>query len=255
VMASRAVHFTWIAPVAAGIVLLLVRKRFRWAMVATILFLIPLAPVLGIVPFGFQVISTVTDHYLYLPMMGVAIGAAFALSYMKPYIAIPLGTAIVVALAARSWVQMQTWETTRTAFEHNLQINPKSWSAETNLASDALARGDGAYAEMHSRAALKLKPDDERVRCNLGFALIMQGRVDETLPLFREAMDRDRDYAPAHVGLGMVLYHHGQMNAARGEFGEALRLEPDLDDAREGLRRVAEYQKLQESEKKPSREE
>ena len=30
-------------------------------------------PVLGFVPFDFQIYSTVADHYLYLPMLGVGI--------------------------------------------------------------------------------------------------------------------------------------------------------------------------------------
>ena len=29
---------------------------------------------LGLVPFDYQVLSTVTDHYMYLPMAGVATG-------------------------------------------------------------------------------------------------------------------------------------------------------------------------------------
>ncbi len=109
VLASRAIHFTWIAPVAAGIVLLALRKRCPWAIVAAMMFLIPIAPLLGLVPFGYQVTSTVTDHYLYLPMVGVAIGAAFVLSGIRPAIAVPIGFAILAARGVRSWFQMQTW--------------------------------------------------------------------------------------------------------------------------------------------------
>ena len=57
-------------PVAAVVALVWLRSRVAWA--AAAVFLAGLLPVLGLVPFGFQDISTVADRYIYLAMLGPA---------------------------------------------------------------------------------------------------------------------------------------------------------------------------------------
>src|SRR5205085_11402992 len=69
-------YFTWILPVAIAVMLWLMRKRWRAAATAALVFAMALAPMLGLAMFDFQRYSTVADHYLYLPMLGAAIVVA-----------------------------------------------------------------------------------------------------------------------------------------------------------------------------------
>ncbi|MEM9946797.1 MAG: tetratricopeptide repeat protein [Cyanobacteria bacterium P01_D01_bin.36] len=64
--------------------------------------------------------------------------------------------------------------------------------------------------------------------------LIQQGTVAresqdyaEGERIFREVLELDPNYAPAHVELGFALWNQGQSEEAEGAFREALRLDPD----------------------------
>jgi hypothetical protein len=48
-----------------------------WLIVAFAVFVVALLPVLGLTPFNVQMISTVTDRYLYLAMLAPALAVAF----------------------------------------------------------------------------------------------------------------------------------------------------------------------------------
>ena len=143
----------WLVPVALAVLLWRLRARARPAVVGAMLFVIPLLPVLGFVPFSAQEYSTVADHYLYLPMVGVALLAAWGASRVSTRSALLIAVPVLLTLATRSWFQTRQWRDTRALFTHNLTVNPRSWTSRVNLAADALLRGDGASAEQHARAA------------------------------------------------------------------------------------------------------
>jgi TolA-binding protein len=50
------------------------------------------------------------------------------------------------------------------------------------------------------------------------------------------------DYAEAHYNLGNALIHKRDLDGARAEFAEALRLKPDFGAAREMLGRLSNLQ-------------
>ncbi len=78
---SGALWWTWLVPAAVAAGLWAMRRRWRVGMVGALMAVIPLLPVLGLVKFDFQFYSTVADHYLYLPMLGVALAAGSALTW------------------------------------------------------------------------------------------------------------------------------------------------------------------------------
>jgi hypothetical protein len=135
VFASGGVYWTWLIPV--GVAGLLVWRDRRVGAAVIALFLLPLLPVLGLAPFDFQFYSTTADHYLYLPMFAVALLVTWSLSRMSPVQEWPSGVTatrwgcvvVLVVLAARSVVQMGTWQNSTTLFTHVLAINPNSFAA------------------------------------------------------------------------------------------------------------------------------
>jgi tetratricopeptide (TPR) repeat protein len=143
------------------------------------------------VPFGAQIHSTVTDHYLYLPMLGAALGAAWLAAQFPPRMALAVAVPLLLILAARSWFQARHWRDTMTLFQHNLTINPNSAVAHTNVGFAALVAGNAQLAEHHTRAALRLRPSDAGLYKNLGIALGQQNRLDEASDALREAIRLD----------------------------------------------------------------
>src|SRR5205823_5816266 len=61
----------------AAIIIFFALPRKAPAVIAAAIFTAGLLPVLGLVPFDFQVYSTVADHYAYLAMLGPALAVAW----------------------------------------------------------------------------------------------------------------------------------------------------------------------------------
>lgn len=131
IAANHTIYFTWIVPViVAGLLWWRYPKSRPVAAIAS-LFLMPLLPVLGLVPFEFQLTSTTADHYLYLPMLGIGALLAWAIIRFK----LPIATVLILlfVLAIRSILQEPVWQNSRTLFKHTLDVNPGSVQACDNL--------------------------------------------------------------------------------------------------------------------------
>jgi tetratricopeptide (TPR) repeat protein len=90
-------------------------------------------------------------------------------------------------------------------------------------------RLDEAIAEY--REALRIKKDYREAHNNLGVALNEKGRPDEAIAEFREALRLKKDSAAAHHNLGCALLKKGQFDEALAAFREALRLKKDFPEA------------------------
>src|SRR5205823_5661753 len=71
-LASGWEYLTSSVPLAIAIVLWMKRRKIPFLVAGAIVFMLGMLPVSGLVRFDFQIYSTVADHYLYLPMLGVA---------------------------------------------------------------------------------------------------------------------------------------------------------------------------------------
>jgi hypothetical protein len=151
----------WIVPLA--LLCLAWRNRDRWpiGLAALGLFVVGVAPVSGITTFQMQNYSTVTDHYLYFAMLGPALLAAWSLAHWPRPAFRVLAALVLVALAARTFVQTAVWHDSYTLFGHGLASNPKSYLARANLAVTYMRslppRPD--IAERYANEAYALAPD------------------------------------------------------------------------------------------------
>jgi Tfp pilus assembly protein PilF len=64
--------------------------------------------------------------------------------------------------------------------------------------------GDLTSAEFQLRRALEKDPNLVNVRYNLGFALQLQGKMEEAIEAYRQALQIDPDRATAHNNLGII---------------------------------------------------
>ena len=61
------------------------------------------------------------------------------------------------------------------------------------------------------RQALAARPGDAALLDNLGSALLMQGKTEEAIACYREALVHAPDFAEAHFHLGAVLSQNGHV--------------------------------------------
>jgi tetratricopeptide (TPR) repeat protein len=121
------------------------------------------------------------------------------------------------------------------AFEGALRLDPRDARFYAALAGLHLAGGRLPQA---LEAALEgRKADPRSVSCaNLqAVALMRMGRNKEAAAVAQEALGLDPENAQAHADRGWSLLYDAQFDLARVSFGQALRIDPRLEHAREGL--------------------
>lgn len=115
--------------------------------------------------------------------------------------------------------------------------------------------GAARLAELFYQLALRLRPDEARVRHNLGVVLGQMGRIQESLTELREAVRLQPDFADAYENLGNALSVSGDLVAAAPAYERAIALNPrkpepyaslaDVYALRDDLNRAAAmYQKV-----------
>lgn len=209
--------FTWLVPVAVATGLIAFRRTSKTLVAAALLLVIGVAPVLGLTTFDFEMISTVSDHYLYLAMLGPALAAAWALTRIPSVSRLPaLATCLVLALwAARSTDQMHYWQNSQAFFAHTLELNPQSWSAWYGQAYLDHMEGRELAKTATAKAAQGIDPIPDRLMANLRLQQAMNG--------YQHAVEfNDFDLA-AHHGYGAMLMYFGRYQDAARQFVEVLR--------------------------------
>jgi Tfp pilus assembly protein PilF len=199
----------------------------RFALVPIALSTAALAPVLGLVPFGHQDLSTVADRYAYLALLGPAFLVARAWPARvprAPWAAIAIGA---LGLGALSFAQSAHWRTTERIFAHTLEVNRRSWIAHTNRGLVLQSSGDLAGAQAEYEAAIGAKPDHARALNNLGILLVQRGRAAEGEALVRRAMEADPRYARPHMNVAAILGNLGRYDEAESSARRAVELAPE----------------------------
>jgi protein O-GlcNAc transferase len=75
--------------------------------------------------------------------------------------------------------------------------------------------------------AIRLAPNPARGHLNRGNVLLLQGDLDGALDAFRTALDHQPDYAGAHYNIGNALLGNRQFDAAVASYRSALEINPD----------------------------
>ncbi|MCY2961512.1 MAG: tetratricopeptide repeat protein [Planctomycetota bacterium] len=224
---AHGVDGTLVATCAGLAALLAVPALRRQALVPLALFVTALAPVLGLVPFGHQDLSTVADRYAYLALLGPAYLLARAWPAGSARAAAIAASAGLLALCALSFAQSAYWRSTDSIFEHTLAVNRRSWIAHTNRGLVLQNRGDLVGAQSEYEAAIGAKPDHARALNNLGILLVQRGRGTEGEALVRRAIEADPRYARPHMNLAAILGNLGRFDEAEQSARRAVELAPE----------------------------
>lgn len=223
---------------AAAVAAICMVPTLRACRLPLALFVVPLLPVLGLVPFSFQAISTVADRYAYLAMLGPAAAvAAVCDTWRSRWVGVVV-TAILVMLAAASIRQVPVWRDSLALNAHALAINGGTRDTLNNLGLSLLDRGAFDEAADCFERAISHDAGYPRAHFNLGLARHRSGRLADAEREYREAIRLDAGYAVAHNNLGILLGQTGRITAAAKEFRAALALDPSLADATKNLLRL-----------------
>jgi Flp pilus assembly protein TadD len=197
-----------------------------------------LVPVIGLVQVGSHGMA---DRYTYVPLIGLFLMITWgvpdiAKRFRPAMIVLPvLGGALLSALMASTWLQVQHWKNSTALFKHAINVTANNYLAHNNLASALARQGSPQEAISHYFEALAIKPHFAEAHYNLGNALARQGSFDEAMGHYTEALRIKPDYADAHNNLGVALTRQGRGKEAIGHYTEALRIKPNFADAHNNL--------------------
>ena len=231
------------APFSAGLVALV----FAWVVFSPhgrgwrlplAVFVIPLLPVLGFTAFVYQNHSTVADRYMYLAMVGPALGAAMACDRLRRADAaragwaqpLAVGLAVAVCYLPLTWRQAGLWRDSLTLFTRTLHSGHESAVALNNLGVALTESGRPGDALPHLLRAVELHAADARAQSNLGVALTDLDRAGEALPHLLRAVELDAADARAQSNLGVALTKLDRVGEALPHLLRAVEL--DAVDAR-----------------------
>ena len=102
----------------------------------------------------------------------------------------------------------------------------------------ALAACFFAFLNMDVASAGDYVLDGANAHCRLGSVHFKEEKFDDALSVYGQAAAEAPGYWAAHYGLGEVFASTGQYSLARREWETALRIRPNMVDAREGLKRL-----------------
>jgi protein O-mannosyl-transferase len=199
------------------------------------IFLLSVAPVLGLVPFGFQDVSTVADHYLYIALIGVSVMVAGTLVRFGAF----ANSRLVVAaplyvFAALSFRQARLWQSTVTLFSHTVEVNPQSYLGYYCVADEYMHTKRFDEAIEWLTKSLTIKPDYLNAKIALGLAWAQKGEIVKAVEYYNETLagnpstlgTRARYVSSIHNNLGLLLLQVGFEAGAIDHFRKAVEIFP-----------------------------
>ena len=132
----------------------------RHALLAGGFFMLMVAPVLGLVPMSFMRVSWVSDHFLYLPMIGLIAGFVGGVTAVLQNQSVGLqivgrGCLCVVGLLLTVMSQKQAthWKSSEALWTYAVDMNDQAWQAYVWLGDEQLRKNDeDAALELYERA-------------------------------------------------------------------------------------------------------
>ncbi|MBI3988527.1 MAG: tetratricopeptide repeat protein [candidate division NC10 bacterium] len=206
------------------------RTRASWPgiSVGILWFFTALLPVSNIVP----VYNRFAERFVYLPSLGLIMGACFAGSALaRRAEAFRKGTVVAVLLvlllfSARTILRNRDYQDNETIYLATLAVSPKSFLIQANLGNVYLRQSRFDFAFERFRETLRLKPDDPSALNGLAVVYIHRGHLDLAKTVLRAALQADPRSFAAHANLGLIHRQEGHLDLALEAFQRAVALNP-----------------------------
>ncbi|MGD9644645.1 MAG: tetratricopeptide repeat protein [Pirellulales bacterium] len=242
VLGSLVGKLAWLLLVALVVAIYrLPRRRLLWTALA--LFAAALAPVSGLLPFGFQGMSTVADRYAYVAMLAPALLLAAILARGAPRLAWGAVALAIAGLAVLSGWQASLWRDDGTLFTHNIErIDADSHVSHNNLGVSLERQARRAKsppeqqallqsAAKHYDRARRLRPEMDEAWQHLAYVQGLLGQTAEAEDTFRQFVAQRPESPTGHYNLGTLLVKQNRRAEAVDEFRTALKLRPEYANA------------------------
>jgi eukaryotic-like serine/threonine-protein kinase len=118
--------------------------------------------------------------------------------------------------------------TAQQAFAQAVKLKPDEQDYRNNLGFVLVDLAQAEQGLEQFRAVLKRDPQNSRALINVGYAYLQKGDYDAAWQHFAKLAERDPTNAVIRYDLGLALKHKDRIDDAKREFREAVRLNPEM---------------------------
>jgi tetratricopeptide (TPR) repeat protein len=203
---------------ACSLAALLAAKRWPFIFVGWSWYLLTLLPVSGLVQVGWQAYA---DRYSYFPLIGLfillvwLIDSVISIRPQEKGMVGGIGLVLLLGLGVLAFLQVRTWDNTRTMAQHALLFDPTNDMAHAAMGNLTLDVADWEKTKEHFETALKGNPVNVGHILNVGLMRLLDGNVDEAEKYFH----RCQEVLPLEWN---SLYNLAMIELSRGELDLAL---------------------------------
>jgi tetratricopeptide (TPR) repeat protein len=234
-------QYLYPAGAIAALAALHARRLGRGPIAAALLFAGTLLPALGFINTYPFLYSYVADHFQYLALAVVVSGAAAALTLgarranAPRWLRAAAAAGLVALLARLTMAQGREYVDSETLWKATLAANPSCWMARENLGGVYLGQGRVDEAIAQFREAIRMRPADHEAMNELGVAQLQSGHPEEAVSTLVAALSLAPNSSETHLNLGVALLHVGKANEAARQFEGVLEVDPTSTKARRNL--------------------
>ena len=229
VLSSSKSAIWWVVPAALICLGFLLKKSLPQLLAGVLVVIACVLPVLGFLPFEFQMYSTVCDHYLYVALLGPAlIISAIVAKHRATFGMFIALWMIAMVVSVR---QVEVWRDDQKLFKHNLNHYKQSLAANRTLAYLAAEQGNVAWAERYFHDTFKTRPDDDLSAYNFANFLARQMRREEALEQYNRAIQVRSDHPAYRYNRALLLMQLNRPHEAMIDVQRVLAIDPNYPDA------------------------
>ena len=239
-LTQPAVIFGFVLTVVWLAAALVYLRSLRGLLIAGLVYVLSMVPTLGLVGYSWVVVS---DKYIYLPVVGLAIGLTAVLTWAwrrtgGPIVRLAIvGFAVVFAvlLAVSTHRYLADWSDTDALYQRMIAVTPKSPRVRDYYAVELVAAGRSPEAVAQLERALDFDPDYAAAHVDLGLLLVEQGQYLQAIDHYNQALAVRPRYVGALVNRATAYQEIGQLAVAEADYLLALALDPDDATAHNNL--------------------
>jgi tetratricopeptide (TPR) repeat protein len=236
------------------------RAARPYLLVGWLWFLGTLVPVIGLIQVGEQAIA---DRYAYIPLIGIFVMAIWGAADLADNRRLSFRTRAKIAavvlgiLALFTCDQLRYWRSAVDLWSHAVDVTKNNFLGEQNLGAALLASNRYQEALPHFQRAVELRPQDLGGHLNLAGVLALSDRPREAIVEYETAMPAVSDpgmRVVAYATLGRLYSQVGEYSKAQASYEQALQIDPQRSDAKQGLAKVEVSNAMRDVAESPSGE-
>jgi Flp pilus assembly protein TadD len=203
---------------AVTILILRFAKNHRYLFTGWFWYLGTLLPVIGLIPVGDHAMA---DRYSYITLTGLFIIIAWGMPELlagwrhKKIMLTISALLIILAVSICTRFQLRYWRNSQTLFQHALDVTKNNYVAHYCIANSLVSQGKLDEAIYHYSQAIRIIPDYTDALSDLGAVLQKEGRIDEAISYYRRTLKINPSVTRVHLNLAAAL-------ADKGSFAEAV---------------------------------